>query len=236
MSPVKAARVAGFGYLVVFVLGSLGNLLAFEKLLVRGDAARSATNIIAQPSLFRAGIASWLVVVVADAIVAWSLYVFFEHVDQQLSRLAAWFRLVFVAIFAYSFVSYGSVIETLSGASYLAAFDSRQLQALAMQALHAHDLGMHVSFVFFGLHVATVGYLMLRSGHMPQVIAVLLLLAGVGYQVDSFGNVLSASYASSKLGFAIFVALPAVLSEASLMFWLLFKAPANYKRFLRGTP
>jgi len=227
VSPAKAARVAGFGYLVVFVLGTVGNLLAFEKLIVRGDAAASAANIVAHPSLFRLGIASWLVVVVADAVVAWSLYVFFERVDKQLSLLAAWFRLVFVGIFAYSFVSYFSVLETLSGASYLAAFDAKQLQGRAMQGLNAHDYAMHVSFVFFGLHVATVGYLMLRSGHMPKVIAVLLLLAGVGYQIDSFGNVLSAAYASSQLGFVIFVAVPAVLSEASLMLWLLFKAPGG---------
>lgn len=235
MSPVKAARVAGFGYLVVFVLGALGNSLSFDKLVVRGDAATSTANIMAHPLLFRAGIASWLVVVVADTLVAWSLFVFFEHVDKQLSLLAAWLRLVFVGIFAYSFVSYLAVLETLSGASYLAGFDARQLQALAMQSLNLHDYGMHVSFVFFGLHVAAIGYLMLRSGHMPKVIGVLLLVAGVGYQIDSFGNVLSAAYASSRWGFALFVALPAVVSEASLMFWLLLKAPSSVRAALQST-
>ena len=72
----KAALIAGFAYLVVF-LGGVGYLPALN-LIVRGDAAATASNIMASASQFRVGIVSWIIVLVADLVVAWALYVFLK--------------------------------------------------------------------------------------------------------------------------------------------------------------
>src|SRR5258706_7600265 len=112
----NAARIAGFGYLMVFILGIFGNFFVFEKLIVPGDAVTTANNIIANESLFRLGIASWVIVITFDALVAWALYILLKPINKSLSLLAAWFRLVFVAIFGYSFVDYFSVLQLFSGA------------------------------------------------------------------------------------------------------------------------
>jgi hypothetical protein len=219
----NAARIAGFGYLMVFILGIFGNFFVFEKLIVSGDAVTTANNIIANKSLFRFGIASWVIVITFDALVAWALYILLKPVNKNLSLLAAWFRLVFVAIFGYSFVNYFSVLQLFSGAEYLKVFETNQLQSQAMLLLNTHNFAVNISYVFFGLHIFLLGYLILKSEYIPRIIGIFLLIASCGYLINCFGNFLSSAYANNKTVFLVFVAIPAMISELSLTLWLLFK-------------
>ena len=216
----KAAMVAGFGYLPVFILGGFAN---FSNFIVPGDAATTANNIMASEQLFRTYIASWLIVLTADVVVAWALYVLLKPVNQSLSLLAAWSRLLFVAIFAIALVNHFPVLQLLSGADYLTVFEPNQLQAQAMSFVNAYTFGVNISFVFFGLHIFFLGYLIFKSDYIPRILGVLLIITSVGYQIDSFGNFLSSNYASNEALFIVFVAVPAVISEFSLTAWLLIK-------------
>jgi Domain of unknown function (DUF4386) len=219
----NASIIAGFGYLMIFIFSIFANFFVFEKLIVSGDAATIANNIIVHESLFRFGITSWLIVIVFDALVAWALYIFLKPVNKSLSFLAALFRLVFVAIFGYSFVNYFSILQLFSGADYLKAFQQNQLQAQTMLLLNSHYYAVNISYVFFGLHIFLLGYLILKSGYIPRMIGILLLVASCGYLINSFGNFLSSAYKNNSSAFLIFVGGPALVSELSLTIWLLFK-------------
>ena len=129
ISPAKAARVAGIGYLIIFVLGIFANFFIFGGLLVRGDAAATANNIMANGLLFRGGMLSWLIVLICDIVIAWALYIFLKPVSKSLSLLTAWFRLVYVTIFGITQLNLLFVLLLLSGTDYLAVFDTNQLQA-----------------------------------------------------------------------------------------------------------
>lgn len=227
IKPGQAARIAGCAYLGVFLLGIFANFFASEKLLVPGNAADTAKNLMEHTMLFRLGIAAWLVVIVLDLIVAWALYLFLRPIDKGVSLLAAAFRVVFASIFAYSFVNKFSAMHVLGGAEYLSAFTSAQLQSQTMLLLDMHQFGVHTSYVFFGLHIFLIGYLILKSESMPRFLGVLLVIASVGYLIDSFGNFISPEYAANKALFLVFVAVPAILSEFSLTIWLLARNPAK---------
>lgn len=218
-----AALIAGIGYLLVFLISILGNELALNKIIVEGDAIKTANNIIANQSLFRFGTTCWLIVVVLDAIVAWALYYFFKPTNDSLALLSAWSRIIFVAIFGYSFLNYFSALHLLSGAEYLEAIELSQLQAQSMHLIESHNYAMHYSFVFFGIHVLSLGYLILKSGYVPKLFGILLIVAACGYFINSFGNFLSSDYASNQTLFIIFVAIPAMISEFSFTLWLLIK-------------
>ena len=224
MTPGQAARIAGFAYLGVFLLGIFANFIASEKLIVPGNAAVTAKNLMEHALLFRLGIAAWFIVIVFDLLVAWALYLFLRPVDKGLSMLAAAFRAVFAAIFAYSFVDKISAVHVLGGAGYLSAFTPAQLQSQAMLLLDMHQYGVHASYVFFGLHIFLIGYLILKSGTMPRFLGVLLVIASAGYLIDSLGNFISPEYAANKTLFLVFVAVPAILSEFSLTVWLLARS------------
>ena len=148
---------------------------------------------------------------------------FLKPVSKNLSLLTASFRLVFVAIFASRFDNLISITQLYSGADYLALLEPNQLRAQAILFLNAYESGMHLSFVFFGLHIFGLGYLVIKSEYIPKFLGVLLIIASIGYQIDSFGNFLSSSYANNEALFFVFVAIPAVIAELSLTLWLLIK-------------
>ena len=223
ISPRQAALIAGFAYLAVFIVTSFAQF-ALEKIIVQGDAAATAKNIMDSELLFRLGIAAWIIVLLSDAVVAWALYLFLKPVNDALALLAAWFRLLFVAIFAVSFFNLFAVMELLSGTAILAALEPVQLHAQITPFLAAYEIAVHISFVPFGLHIFVVGYLIFKSGSMPRILGILLMTAAVGYQIDSFGNFISSAYGANEIYFIIFVAIPAVVSELWLTLWLLVKA------------
>lgn len=211
-----AALVAGFGYIIIFVLGFFA--FALEDLIVSGDAATTANKIAASESQFRAGIASSLIVLVADLVVGWALYVYLKPVNRSISLLTAWFRLIYVAVALSAFVGLFSLSKILSGAT---AVELGQLDTLTALSLTLYQYGFNVGFVFFGLHILGLGYLILKSDYVPRVLGVLLIIAALGYQIDSFASLLSSSYANNDTLFLVFVAVPAIVSELALTLWLL---------------
>ena len=221
MSLRRAAQVGGFGYLVVFVLGIFA--FSLEDLIVPGDAAATASNISDSELSFRAGVASLLIVLVADAVVAWALYIFLKPVSESLSLLTAWLRLLYVAVAASAFVGLFSVATILSGAVDSTAFEPAQLDGLTTLFLNIYQYGFNVSFVFFGLHILGLGYLIWKSDYVPHVLGTLLIIAAVGYQIDSFASMLSSSYANNDTLFVVFVAVPAIVSELALTLWLFIR-------------
>ena len=88
----KAAIVAGFGLLIMSILAPFANFYVFPSLIVPGDGATTANNIMANELLFRSGICSFIIVIILDVVVAWALYVLLKPVNKSLSLLTAWFR------------------------------------------------------------------------------------------------------------------------------------------------
>ena len=95
----RSALVAGVGILVMAVLAGAANFGAIQGLVTDGDATRTAKDILASDGLFRLGIAAMVVVVVLDVVVAWALLRVFSTVHAALSRLSAWLRLAYAAVF-----------------------------------------------------------------------------------------------------------------------------------------
>ncbi len=218
MSLRRAAQVAGFGYLVVFVLGIFA--FSLEDLIVPGDAAATASNISDSELSLRAGVVSFLILLVADLVVAWALYIFLKPVNESFSLLTAWLRLIYVAVAASAFAGLFSVLMILSGPT---VFELGQLDVPTSLFLNLYEYGFNVSFVFFGLHILGLGYLIWKSDYVPRVLGVLLIIAALGYQIDSFASLLSSSYANNDTLFVVFVAVPAIVSELALTLWLLIR-------------
>ena len=219
-SPLVYARVAGFGYLTIFAFSIFANVFVLGKLIVSGDATATADNIIASETLFRLGIASWIVAYTADLIVTWALYILLQPVNRSLSLLAAWFRLVFVAIIGINTLNLFVVLQLAKDTDY----------AQLTLVLNAYAYGETISFVFFGFHILVLGYLIFKSDYLPRILGLLLIVAALGYIVDSFASFISSSYDDNELTFLLMVAVPAVIAEFSLNLWLLFKG-VNVERW-----
>ncbi len=94
-----ASTIAGFGLLAMSVLSAFGYLIAVKGLVVPGNAARTAKNIADHENIFRFGILSLYLVAILDVVVARALYRVFKPVSAALSKLAAWLRIAYAAVF-----------------------------------------------------------------------------------------------------------------------------------------
>ncbi len=223
ISPRQAAVVAGAGYLVIFVVGFFAEFFVRANLVAPGDAAATAGNILESAWQFRAGIVGYLIAAVVDLLVALALYVFLKPVSAGLSLLAAWFRAAHAVILAVATGHLLSVVRLLGDAAWLSAIETGQRHAQAMVLLEAFDDAWLIGLVFFGLHCLVLGYLILKSSYVPRILGVLLMVAALGYLVDSFANFLLPNYSDYETLFLVIVAVPAVIGELSLCLWLLLK-------------
>ncbi len=216
ISQRKAAIIAGLGLLVMTMLAIFANFFVFQKLIVPGDTALTTNNIIASQGLFRIGIFSFLAVAILDVIVAWGLYILLEPVNKYIALLTAWFRVVYAAIFAAALNNLVSVLSLVTNTDYLKVFEAEQLHVTVMFSLNAFDNGWNIGLAIFGLHLVVLGYLVFKSAYMPRFLGILLIIAGLGYLIDSFGKILIPDYNMT-------IAMFTFIGELLLMFWLLIK-------------
>ncbi len=216
ISQRKAAIVAGSGLLIMTIFAVFANFFVLESFIVQGDAAETVNNIIVNEGLFRTGICSLIIVAIFDVVVAWALYVLLKPVNKSLSLLTAWFRLVYAAILGISLHNLLSVLLLLGDADYLKVFETDQLHTQAMLSLGAFSDGWDIGIVFFGLHLVLLGYLIFKSGCIPRILGVLLVVAGLGYLIDSFVVFLLPNQ-------EVTIAMFTFVGELLFMFWLLLQ-------------
>jgi hypothetical protein len=218
----RAALIAGWGYLAIFLLALFANFVGREQLIEPGDAGRTLANIIDSETLFRAGTVSFMVVFVADVVIAWALYAFFRPGDRDLSLLTAWFRLVYTVLLGVALVSSLVVLELVRG-EHLTAFGQAALESQVQLNLDAFDYAWLIGLACFGVHLILLGALVFRMDAAPRVIGVLLVLAGTAYVFDTLANTLLPSYEDHEDLFLAIVAVPSLIGEFAFAVWLLLR-------------
>ena len=217
------AHLTGLGYLIIIVSGIFAEFFVRSSLVVPGDAAATASNILASQSLFRMGLAAELIMLLADAALALTLYVIFRPVSRNLALLAAFFRMAHASIVGGNLLNTYLPLVLLGGGPYLSTFAPEQLHALVLLFMEAHSFGYVIGLTFFGIHCMALGVLAYRSGYLPRILGVLLVIAGLGYLTDSFAQALLPDYNDLADAFILLVFLPAFIGEVSFCLWLLVK-------------
>jgi len=220
-SPQRYARIGGILYLFIIVAALFGEVFVRGRLIVWGDPAATANNILGSETLFRVGLAGEMLTCVCDVALAMILYVLLKPVNRNLALLAAFNRVTFVAVYAASKLFLIAAAVVLGGDGYLKAFDPQQLQALSYLSLRMHGLGYGVSLLFFGVCCVLFGHLIRKSGYLPRILGVLLVIGGVGYVLFSLAQMVAPAFASRVL--FPWIMLPAFPAELGLALWLVVK-------------
>jgi len=215
----KAARVAGLLYPLMGIPAVFSLIHIPRTLIVRGDAAATANNILTHEMLFRLGIVGELFCLVAFLFLAMALYRLLSGVNKTHASLMVILVLVSVAIGFVNVVNNIAALTLFRGADFLAVFDKHQLDALGMLFLRLHSQGIAVNDIFWGLWLFPFGVLVMRSGFLPRILGLLLIVNCFAYVAASLTSLLLPSYAN-VVSRAI---LPALLGELWIMLWLLIK-------------
>jgi hypothetical protein len=217
-SPRAQARLAGALYIATGVTSLIGEMFVRGKLIVPGDPAATAANILSHTLLWRVGGVADLVAAAGDATLALLFFILFAGVSRPIALLAAFFRLVHVAVLATITLLHFAPLAYLSTTTPLKGMTTPQLQAQAFALLRLHSIGYNIALFFFGLNCIALGYLIWRSSFLPRVIGVWLAIAGAAYAVNSAVHFLAPAFGAL---FFRYVLVPCALGELVLIVWLL---------------
>jgi hypothetical protein len=212
----KAALITGLAILASAIAAPFAELYVYPKLVVPYKTVETATNIIANKALFIAAIFSYLVAFICDLVITWALYILLKPVSEHLALLTALFRLVYTVIALVALQNLVSVFQQLDTPGYLTIFREDQLYAQVMIYLRAFRNHWYFGIIFFAIHLMFLGYLVIRSGYIPTIVGVLLIITGLGYLLTTIRPYL---FPGINVDFARYT----FYGELIFMLWLLFK-------------
>jgi len=217
----KAARVAGLTCLFTMAIVVFANFAIHERLMVAGDAAATARNILAHETMFRINIACLLVYCIGIVVLLTALYVILKPVNRSLALLAALFRLVYGFTWIVIALNLFEALRLLSGADYMRVFELDRLQALARLSQATSFDVYYVGLLFYALASTLCSYLWFKSNYIPRVLAAWGVISSVFCVACTFVFIIFP-------GFARVVNLwwfdsPMAIFEIATSFWLLFR-------------
>lgn len=213
MSPRSRSRLAGFFELMEGTASSSGQVFILGALVVQGDAAATAHNILTNEPLFRFG---FLLSVAGVAFhLAWALlmYQLLRPVHRTVAALAALVIVICCALQAVTGLLYLAPLLVLQDGSSLSGFGTGQAQALASAFVKLNGAAFDLDLVFFGLWCVLTGYLIWRSTFLPRLLGALLVVDGIGWTLFAWPPLATFAFPA--------IAAASGLAEIPLILWLL---------------
>ena len=222
----KSARIAGLIYLLVVLTGIFSLAYVPSKLIVWDNPVTTFNNIKTSETLFRFGIVSSLVCYVFFLLLPVALYKLLKPVNEFYAKLMVLLAVISVPISFINIQNKFAVLSIING-EHFKTFTNEQLQSQVMFYLNQYDNGILMVSVFWGLWLFPLGYLVYKSGILPKVLGVLLMLGCLGYLINFLGNSLIADY--SSFGISKYISKPASFGEIGICLWLLIMGAKESK-------
>jgi len=211
-SPRFRARMTAVFFLLTLVGGAFAQGFVSNRLVVHGDAAATAANILANRTLYQWGFTVYLIEMACNIATVVLFYTLLKPAGRTVSLVAAALGLTACFIKTFTRVFYIAPLFVLGGAHYLSVFTTEQLQALVLLLLSVNGQGAGMALAFFGFYDVLIGYLIIKSTFLPPLLGVLFAISGFGWML----------FLSPTLGNPPFnyIAAFALLAAAVTLFWL----------------
>lgn len=220
----RYARFTGLFYISVAIIGPFSILYIPSLFGGAGDAATTMANLVERRGLFLVGTGGEALIMLIEVVLAAMLYIMFKPVNPTLSAIAGLSRFGESAVMAAMLLFSVAALGFADPATAPAGFDETQRAGMATLMLHVHDAGVWVWQLFFFLHLALLGQLVVRSGHYPRLIGQAMTLGSVGYLLDTLSSFAFPDVAALAMVTGIFLVLVS-LAEISFALWLIFRGP-----------
>jgi hypothetical protein len=214
----KTARIAGLIYLGVVLNGLFSLMYIPSKIFVPDNVSLIFQNIVSSESLFRFGIVSGLLCYGFFLFLPLQLYKLFKPVNENYAKLMVLLAVIAVPMYFINVQNQFTVLSLISASNHY-GLSPEQIQSQVLLYLEQYDNGMRVIHIFSGLWLFPFGYLVFKSGFLPKVLGILLMLGCFGYLIIFLGNTLVPNF--SELGISSYISLPASLGEIGSCLWLL---------------
>ncbi len=212
-------RIAGVGYLTIAVFGAFSIGYVPSVIDVSGDPAETVANILNNRVLYASGQIGDVVVLLAEIMVSVMLFHMFRNVSTTLAGIASASRLMMVAVMSTMLFFTSMTLSFANSVEYLTVFSHEQLAALALLATETHHVGVKIWELFFWVHLAVLGVLVMRSVQAPTILGWALLVGSFGYLLDAVTGLVAPSFSGLdflEVGLLVIV----TIGEVSFALWL----------------
>ena len=228
----KTARLAGLTYLILIIFGIL-NLLYFPKrFIVWDNAALTYQNIVQSELLFRFSIVSGIIMSLSFMILPFVLYKLLKKANKTQAKLMVIFVLMSIPISLTNILNKFAVLTLINKPAYLQHIPNTELETQVMLHMDYYSNGIEISQIFWGLWLLPFGYLVYKSGFLPKILGIFLMIGCFGYLTAFFGGFLFENY--SKTLFSTLVDIPSSIGEIGICLWLLIMG-TNKMSLKKGT-
>jgi hypothetical protein len=215
----RYAKAAGVAMLLSIIFGAIGEAYVPGRIIISGDAAATAANILGHPTLFRLGFATYLVEGICDIALCVFFYVLLKPVNRNLALLSAFFGIASMITFAVAESAYFASALVVKETAGMASFTSEQRDALALLSLRVSAMIAALFLALYGIATMIRGYLIMRSGYVPGVFGTLFIIGGAGFFLRTATFILAPAYGSDVM------LLPMAVAGIPFMLWLLIRGP-----------
>lgn len=223
ISQRKAALIAGIAIIMMAICSGITYGAIHSSLFIHGDAVVNMNKLMESAWLLRAEIFGWLVILLCDVIVAWALYLFLKQINESLSLLGAWLRIVYSAILGMAVTNLISPLLMLPGNGASVNASTEPLKVQLMFYVESFNSIWSLGLILFGVHLLVVGYLVVKSNVMPKFLGILLLIAAFSYILIHSFHLFIPEIEKMTLLFENILSLPMAVGELALGVWLLLK-------------
>ena len=217
----KAAKVAGFSGLFAVATVVFANYALLNPLIVPGNAAETARNLVAHETQVRVVATCFLTYSASVIVLLAALYVILRPVNRTLALVGALFRLAFAILWLLATLNLLGALRLLGSAPYLQVFEADRLQALARLSVAANFDDYYAGLPFFGLAATVCAYLWLKSNYIPKGLAVFGVISSAWCVICAFVFLIFPHF--NKVVNDYWFDSPMAIFEMVLSFWLLFK-------------
>jgi hypothetical protein len=229
----NTARLAGLIYLIVVTTGIFSLAYVPSKLIVWSDAAKTFQQISESQMLFRMSLVSSIICYVAFLLLPFVLYRLLHSVNEIAAKLMVILAVVSVPISMLNLQNKYGVVTLINDTNYLKIFGESQIYSQTMLLLENYDRGILIVSIFWGLWLFPFGFLAYKSGFLPRVLGVLLMLGCCGYLVNFVGNTMFENYGGTLI--SNIASKPQALGEIGTCIWLLIRGMAEKTKELVAT-
>jgi hypothetical protein len=215
LGPSARGRILAGLFLLVIVLGIIGQAFIADRMIVTGDAAKTAANIRADRFSYQLAFSMFIVEIAAQIAVIALFYDLLKPVNRSVARLGAIMGFVGSGIKMLGRVFYYAPLLLLGGAAYLSAFDANQLATLSLVSIRINDQAAAIALVFFGVESLLEGWLIYRSAFLPRFLGAIAMIGGIGWLTYVWPPLGSKAF--------MFVALFAIVGVILTTGWLLIR-------------
>lgn len=215
----KTARIAGLWYLVLAISAGY-SWMYITKTFVLESAALTIKNILATETQYIISIICSIIGQIGFLFLALALYRLFKNVNQTQARLMLTLVFISVSVMFVNIIFQTSALVFLNRTNYFTAFTTAQIAELSTMFLHLNIIGVYVVDIFWGLWLLPLAYLTYQSNFFPKIIALVLVISGLGYIVDSLSFLINQEVHTMLRNY---LSIPEALGEVTMLLWLLIK-------------